>query len=375
MKATLQTVFQRYGPAYLERYGNTMPDIHRHALRAIMACRTGHYGAVLYRCQACGEHHRLGRSCGNRHCPTCQHQKTQEWLDKQLQKRLPGPHFMITFTVPEALRRFVRSHQRLAYNALFAASAHTIKVFAKDPRHVGGEAGFWGILHTWGRQLHYHPHIHYVVPGGALSQDGTRWIRARPMFFAPVKAMSRVFRGHFREKMAKDKMLDAIPDSVWTTDWNVNCQAVGESENTIRYLAGYVFKTAISNRRFLGIENDHVVFWYKRPRSDRKRIMRLEPFEFIRRFLQHVLPKGFQRLRHYGFCSSASNMDHETLCILVQLAYAFNLHETNSTPDKFQCPKPICPLCGGTMTPCKIMPPSPKQMRPETNDPQKPPGG
>ena len=176
---TIQDIMRAFVPEYLERFPN-LPLAHRKALNAIQNCRTGHYGHSLYQCQSCGGKHHVNHSCGNRHCPQCQHHKTQQWLHHQLEKQLPGPHFLITFTVPETLRPFIRSHQRIAYPTMFKASSTAIKRLAKEARFIATDLpGFTGVLHTWGRQLQYHPHIHTIVPGGGLSKDRTEWRPSR----------------------------------------------------------------------------------------------------------------------------------------------------------------------------------------------------
>ena len=177
---TVADVMRRYGQQYLERFEATMPKEHKKVLRALCACRTGELGTVLYACQSCGTVHVVGRSCGNRHCPTCQHEKTQAWLEKQTDRLLPCPSFLVTFTLPAELREFARRHQRVAYSALFEASSGALRALAADPKFIGSDRlGFFGVLHTWGRTLEYHPHVHYVIPGGAIDKDASRWLPTR----------------------------------------------------------------------------------------------------------------------------------------------------------------------------------------------------
>jgi hypothetical protein len=220
-----------------------MPFEHRKVIDAMINCRTEHCGIMIYQCEKCAERHIVYQSCGNRHCPNCQHHKTHQWLANQMQRQLPGHHFMITFTVPQQLRRFIRAHQRICYSALFKASSETMKKLAQDGKYIGADLpGFLGVLHTWGRQMAYHPHIHYVVPGGALSRKDGTWHPSRLDFFLPVKAMSKVFKGKFREEMSKNHLDSGIPDEVWNQDWVVNSQAVGAAAHSVKYLAPYVFK-------------------------------------------------------------------------------------------------------------------------------------
>ncbi|HEX2201355.1 MAG TPA: transposase [Gammaproteobacteria bacterium] len=286
----INDIFRIYGPKYLDRYGESMPVEHKKVIDALCQCRTETNGSIIYHCEQCSQFHSVPRSCGNRHCPGCQHHKAR--------RQLPGHHFMLTFTVRDQLRPFIRSYQRLAYAALFETSADAIKTLAKDPTYLSGDTpGFFGVLHTWGRQLQYHPHIHYLVPGGALSSQDGQWHPSSPGFFLPVKALSKIFRAKFQDQIEQAGLLGKVPPEIWTVDWNVNCQAVGTAEATLNYLAPYIFKVAISESRIIKVEGDQVFFRYKKPHSERWRIMALPVMEFMRRFLQHVLPTGFMKVR------------------------------------------------------------------------------
>jgi Putative transposase/Transposase zinc-binding domain len=341
----INEIFRTYAPEYLRRFGATMPAEHRKVIDAMLACRTEVYGSVAYHCETCNRLHLVHRGCGNRHCPGCQNHKSRQWLQKQLRRQLPGHHFMLTFTVPQQLRPFLRSHQRLGYAALFAASSEAIKGLALDPRFTGGDTpGFFGVLHTWGRQLQYHPHIHYVVPGGMLASESGRWHPAAVNFFLPVQALSKIVRAKFRDRMAKAGLLADIPTVVWRTDWNVNSQAVGSAEASIKYLTPYVFRVAISNSRIVKVEDGKVYLHYKKTGSNRRRTLELEAAEFIRRFLQHVLPTGFMKVRYYGFLSPASRIPLEEVRARIELAFGFEL----VTPEREPEPPPqiLCRHCG-----------------------------
>ncbi len=358
----LGELFRTFGPEYLATHGDGMPAAHRKALQALRACRTDACGVTGYTCSQCGEPHWTFRSCGNRHCPQCQHHKSRMWLEQRLQRALPGHHFLLTFIVPEALRPFMRSHQRAGYTALFVASSQAIKKLARDERYLGGDLpGFFGVLHTWGRQLTYQPHIHYVVPGGALStRDGT-WHPSRVDFYLPVRALSQIYRAKFRDAMRGLGLFDAIPQEVWTIDWNVNCQAVGASEASLKYLAPYVFRVAISESRILTVKDRTVWFHYRKPGSRRLRTLALDVLEFIRRFLQHVLPAGFMKVRYYGCMHPNAAISQERLSALIEMAYGFAIAPT---PDVDPQPPPplVCPHCGGllvyrwTLRPCPRSP-------------------
>ena len=350
----LPDLFRIHGPAYLERFGSTMPKAHQKVIAAITGCRTEAAGSTLYACDTCGQEHVVYRSCGNRHCPCCQQGKGRTWLERHRARHLPGEHFMLTFTVPEPLRAFLRRHQKLGYGALFAASSGAIKTLAADPKHIGGDlAGFFGVLHTWGRTLQYHPHIHYVVPGGALSRADGRWHPSRPGFYLPVRALSPIFRAKFRDAIDKHGLLGDVPGEVWSMEWNVNCQAAGDGRGPLAYLAHYVFKVAISESRILHVDEHHVHFRYHQPHSHRARTMTLPVMEFMRRFLQHVLPRGFMKVRYYGFLSPSSAVPLEDIRARIELAHGFDMPAAEPTPE------PVTPLrcrhCGGVLHFCRFV--------------------
>ncbi len=345
-------IFREYGPEYLEKYPY-MPLQHKKVLHAIIQCRSGRYGAAFYRCESCGKRHRVHRSCGNRHCPQCQYHKSQGWLENQLNKALPVQYSMLTFTVPEKIRLFIRSNQTAAYSALFKASSAAIKKIVKDPRFIGTNlAGFTGVLHTWGRRLPYHPHIHYVMPAGGLSDDRKEWIVARNSFYLPVRALSRIYRAKFEAEMEKLGLLSAIDPSVWEKEWIVNIQAVGNPEASLKYLAPYIFRVAISDNRILGVENRMVTFSYRKSGSRRLRKTSLEVLSFISHFLQHVLPAGFAKVRHYGFMNA--NCDTPLHKIMYMVIACFRLISlvlsdiVNEPPPRFDH-QPFCTDCGGQL--------------------------
>lgn len=355
---TVADVLRRYGGEYLEQFGPQMPAEHRQVLWALRSCRTGELGTVHYACVSCGHTHVMGRSCGNRHCPTCQQDKTKNWLDKQTARLLPCPYFLLTFTLPASLRAFARRHQRVVYAALFEASSRALKLLAADPKYVGTNApGFFGVLHTWGRTLEYHPHVHYVVPGGGLNDDGSLWLPSRADFFVPVKALSKIFRAKFRDCLQRAGLLSQIDPQVWRKDWVVHSQAVGDGRASLTYLAPYVFRVAISDRRIVSCDGGRVTFSYRQSGSRRWRKMTLEAMEFIRRFLQHVLPRGFQKVRHYGFLSSHSSPSVETVRWLVALhngeIFALLAHSAKATPPQRV---PRCPACGGPLRLLAVIP-------------------
>nr|MBN1230188.1 IS91 family transposase [Anaerolineae bacterium] len=299
---TLADIVRQYGPAYEEKYGDRMLPSHRRVLRDIVLCRTAALGGHMYYCADCEATHYQYHSCQNRHCPQCQHQGEQ-WLARQRDLLLPVPYFMVTFTLPAALHEVARQHQNVIYNSLFRASAEALQQLAQDPRYVGGQIGMVGVLHTWGRNLSYHPHVHYLVPGGGWSKSDRQWLPARRNFFVPVKALSVLFRAKFRDALRQTDLFTQIPAAVWQQDWVVHCKPVGKGVGALKYLAPYIFRVAISNRRILKATNGHVTFRYRESDTGCWRTCTLTADEFLRRFLQHVLPKGFVKVRYYGLFS------------------------------------------------------------------------
>jgi len=319
---SIQQLFRTHGPAYLDRFGERMPANHRKVIHAIQNCGTGLYGQHLFSCGDCGELHSADGSCGNRHCPTCQTGKSDEWLRKMEEKVLPVNYFMVTFTVPSELRDLIRSNQKVAYPALFKAAADAMKKLAKDDRFVGCHtAGFTGILHTWSRTLEYHPHVHFIVPGGGLSKDGTEWKPSGTEFFVHAAPLSVIYRAKFIGLLKKEGL--EVPPCVWDPDWVVDCRAVGNGKKALKYLAQYVFRVAIAPSRILKVADGKVLFKYKPSSSKSWKKMSLEIFEFMRRYLQHILPHGFMKVRHYGFMASNAKVPltriRELICALYEI--------------------------------------------------------
>ena len=254
----------------------------------------------------------------------------------------------MTFTVPETLRPFIRSHQRLAYQAMFHASSLALNRLATDERFIGTDLpGFTGVLHTWGRQLQYHPHIHYIIPGGGLSKDRSAWLPSRANFFVPVKALSPIYRALFKEAMHQAGLLGQIDPQAWTIPWNVHSQANHHGRSAFTYLAPYVFKVAISNRRIVSLTDRTVTFTYRKVGSARPRTAHLDVMEFLRRFLQHVLPDGFQKVRHFGLLHASCAVPLATVRLLMG-----QVHPSEGRPPPRTPPPPRtarCPTCGASM--------------------------
>jgi hypothetical protein len=299
----LAEVFRTFGPAYLERFGERMPPSHRRALSDLVACRTEVMGGHLAQCDHCGHQHYSYHSCCNRNCPKCRSNDTSVWLEKRRSELLPTSYFHLVFTLPEALREPVRRNQKILLGILMSAAAHALQTLAVDPRYVGGEMAVLAVLHTWTRSLIYHPHVHCLVPGGGLAKDGT-WHPARKKYLLPVTALSTIFRARFMALARKELPEEAFPETLWDKPWVVYCKpALQGSEKLLDYLGRYIHRVAITNRRIKTVRNGQVTFEFKDAQARRWKVMTLPAEEFLRRFLQHVLPKGFHKVRYYGLLS------------------------------------------------------------------------
>ncbi len=320
--SAIQKIFQMYGPQYLALYGEKMPAIHKKVIRNITECRNGSFGTLIYRCHDCHTTHPIACCCGNRHCPSCQHDKMDQWLHKQMEKLLPAHYFLLTVTLPQGLRKIARSHQKITYAAMFSCAHEALKKLAKDNRFIGStRIGYLAVLHTWGNMLQYHPHLHIVIPGGALSEQKDQWLPSRQDLFVHTKPLAIIFKAKFRDAMKKARLFDEIDPCVWKQQWVVDSQAVGKGQHSLRYLSRYVFRVAISNNRIKSIENHVIKFQYKDRRKKSWKTMALDAMEFIRRFLQHVLPKGFMKIRHYGFLNPNSSLSIEKIRELISLIH------------------------------------------------------
>ncbi|HHE48151.1 MAG TPA: IS91 family transposase [Candidatus Acetothermia bacterium] len=315
-------VIRSYGQAYRKRY-RPSPAQSR-VMRAITQCRTGTLGGHVQACDHCGERQISYNSCRNRHCPKCQGSQTAQWLEAQQPHLLPVPYFHVVFTLPQLLAPLALRNPRVVYGLLFQAASRTLLEVAANPRHLGATIGFLAVLHTWGQNLHHHPHLHCVVPAGGLAPDGSRWVSSSPHFFLPVRVLSRLFRGKFLallreafddgrlrfhgaiEPLANRSAFLGLVSKARRTEWVVYAKRpFGGPATVLKYLARYTHRVAISNHRLQAIEDGRVSFKYKDyARGRRLRTLSLEATEFIRRFLLHALPKGFVRIRRYGLMAN-----------------------------------------------------------------------
>jgi ribosomal protein L37AE/L43A len=339
-------IFRLHGPAYRAKFGPHLLPSHRRAMQDIEQCRTAVLGGQLYFCNQCQQQRYSYHSCKNRHCPKCGNEQATTWLQAQQHLLLPTHHFLVTFTLPAQLRNLARRNQRTIYNLLFRAASQALLQLAQDPRFCGGLIGMVGVLHTWTRALLYHPHVHFIVTGGGWSQD-RRWLAARKDFLVPVKALSPIFRAKFRELLRQNDLFQQVQAPVWRQDWVVHSQPIGTGQAACKYLAPYIFRVAISNHRIIKLENSHVTFKYKDSATKQIRFATVSATEFIRRFLQHVLPERFVKVRYYGLLSPAYRQ------LLAQARQLLSAAAAEPKPEALKTTASSallsCPHCGGPL--------------------------
>src|SRR5438132_4655356 len=358
------------GDRFLDRYRSSLGFQQLKAFRAILRCRTAALGGHRDGCSRCGYQTISYNSCRNRHCPKCQAQARERWLAARERELLNNSYFHVVFTVPHELNVLALENPRLFYDLLFAASAQTLLEIASDPKHLGAEIGVIAILHTWGQNLLLHPHIHCVIPAGGLSLDHRRWVRPRYPFFLPVKVLSRVFRGKFlaglKQLYRRNKLQCAGPAAALADhkqfakllrclhrhDWVVYAKlAFGGAMQVLRYLGRYTHRVAISNHRLLAFDKERVTFrWKDYAHGGKQGQMTLAATEFLRRFFLHVLPKGFVRIRHFGFL--ANHFRASRLALGQQLlASSSSTQQETTTPDVHSESSSLwhCPRCGASM--------------------------
>lgn len=293
-------IFRQFGDSYLAKYGDSMLPSHKRVIQDIIECRTEAMGGHLYQCDTCHQPTYSYHSCKNRNCPKCHTAQTQKWLEQRTEEMLPVPYFHITITIPESLRTMFRSNQKDLYNIFMKASAEAILELARDPQHIGGLVGILMVLHTWSQQLWYHPHLHCLVPGGGVTANGD-WQPAKNDFIFPMKVLSKLVRGKVLSTIKKERPDINLPESAWQQNWVTQCTPWGEGEKAVLdYLARYVFRIAISNARIVTMDENTVTFKYKNRKQKRWKTCQVSGEEFMRRFLQHVLPQGFHKVRYYG---------------------------------------------------------------------------
>ena len=367
----LADIFRVHGPAWRRANAGHVSLAQLKVMSAIEACRTEALGGHVAGCVGCGHQHIAYNSCKNRHCPKCQGPAARDWMAARAEDLLPVEYFHVVFTLPAKIAQIAYWNKKAVYDLLFRASAETVLTLATDPRRLGARLGMTAVLHTWGSALTHHPHIHMIIPGGGLSPDGTRWVACRPGFFLHVRVLSRLFRRLFLEGLmdlhrAGDLaffgdlagLADLASFAAWLapfrkSEWVVYANPpFGGPEAVLAYLSRYTHRVAISNNRLVSADAETVAFrWkdYRIKHGDRQKVMRLATDEFIRRFLIHVLPAGFHRIRHYGLLASAARKASiAKIRTLLGAAQPDPAHETAAEPTPLILREP-CPCCGAPM--------------------------
>jgi hypothetical protein len=363
-------IIRAAGRSFIDQQRFRLNRLHCKVLRAIERCRTAALGGHRDRCTRCGYTAAISyNSCRNRHCPKCQTNARDKWLAAREKELLPVPYVHVVFTLPRPLARLAFHNKRILYGLLFRTSAASLIEIAADSKHLGAEIGFLSVLHTWGQNLVHHPHVHCVIPAGGLSPDHRAWVRPRHRFFLPVKALSRVFRGKFvaalkrayrnnelclpgaLKPLSQEKAFRAFVRSLFRHDWVVYAKPpFGGPQYVLNYLARYTHRVAISNHRLVAFADGKVTFrWKDYAHSSKQRLMTLTAEEFLRRFLQHVLPPGFVRIRFFGFLSPRKRGALLPLC--QQLLQTDPASCSRPSAPSQSCPPAawLCPLCGGPM--------------------------
>ena len=336
-------VLEAHWPKYVASAPGPIAHRHWRAVEAVLSCRTPRRGGQRYHCAKCGRVHYLYHSCNHRNCPTCGQRDQQVWAARQQVRLLPVPYFLITFTLPDPLRRLMLKYQEELYPIFFKTVSGALRDLCADPRHLGGDPGFSAVLHTWTRRALYHPHIHVLIPAVALTSNGCSLVHARynEDYFLPERALGARARKLFAE-LLKDlhpKLAAQVDLSPSSRNWNVQCQYAGRGRHALRYLAAYVKKSAFSDSRLLGYdEQGRIRFLYRDSSDNRQKIELLDPLELIRRWLLHALPAGLKRIRHYGWLSPAAHKAFRRLRFMLGLGPTPRPILPDKTP-------PCCPFC------------------------------
>jgi len=339
----LAEILAAHWPAYRAQFGRLIPEEQRAAVRAILRCRTPALGGQLYRC-ACGKEHYAYHSCNHRACPRCGRDDAAAWLAQQRARLLPVPYFLVTLTVPAELREAIRAAPRQWYGALLREGAGALGDLAAQPKHLGAELGITALLQTWTRDLRYHPHVHLLVPGGGLTTNQLRWARVKdPQFFLPQVKLAARFKGRLQAWLQAEQpeLLAHVPAKVWWLKWVADIQPVGSGAAALKYLAAYLCRPPLHESQIERWDEHHVTFRYRENGGTPKHCT-VSGSEFVRRFLQHVLPRGFQRVRHYGWLAAAAKARRERIGALLDW-------RAPALVPPAPVPPPKCPGCGATM--------------------------
>jgi hypothetical protein len=342
----LADIVATHGDEYLDNFGANMLPSHRRALADIVSCRTEVMGGHVAECDSCGYNHYSYHSCKNRSCPKCHGSEIRIWLENREIELLPVRYFHLVFTLPQELRDPVRRNQKKLYAILMRAAVGALTKIGLDPKFVGGKLGILAVLHTWTRALEHHPHVHMLVPAGGLDQDGI-WRESRKKFLVPVKALSKLFRERFMRLARKALPQESFPKEVWDKEWVVFSRPTfNRAKKVLRYLGRYVHRIAITNNRLISLENGIATFRYQNSGTHQWKTMSLPAKEFLRRYLQHVLPQGFHKVRYYGFLSPANRVTLRRLQLLLAQRIKQRQRDKEESVPSHSGFENRCPCCG-----------------------------
>jgi hypothetical protein len=330
----LNAVIQQYLPAYKHKYAGRLLPGHQQAIAAIGRCRTEDSGQMLLDCHECRHQFKAPHSCGHRSCPQCQNHDTSRWLDRQRKKLLPVEYFMVTFTLPYELRALAWRNQSAVYKALFGCALSRLKDFGRNDQTLGGQLGMTAVLHTHSRRLDYHPHVHVIVPGGAIDSAGRQWKKAKGKYLFNAFALATVFRARMLEALSKEGL--RLPGKI-PQKWVVDCRHVGQGAPALEYLSRYLYRGVMSEKNIINNQNGKVTFRYVESSSGKTRTRQLKGEDFVWLVLQHVLPKGFRRVRGYGFLHGNAKARLALLQLILQVLI--------KGPKPRKRPSFICPKC------------------------------
>ncbi len=361
-------VFRQFGPSYLDAHDDRMLPSHRRAIWDITACRTQAMGGHVYQCNDCGEHFHVYHGCRNRACPACHTHQIEQWFEARTAELLPCPYYHVTVTVPAQLRDMMRANQTDGYGLLMKAAAESVKALCRDKRYMGATPAILAVLHTWTAQMDYHPHVHMLVSGGGIEDDGITWREAKHPFLVPVRALSKLMRGKFHALLKKRHpgLEVQVPEQAWRTGWVAWCRHWGRGKTAVlQYLGRYVHRIAITNQRIVAMDKRTVAFRYKNRKSNSWHICTIPGHEFMRCFLQHVLPKGLHKVRYYGLWHCAKRAWQQKARLALGGAHSA---DTQEDPSNMQASLlldqqggehgdadmastgPTCPHCGSCAT-------------------------
>lgn len=347
----LASIFRLYGAEYRKKYKDQILPSHMKAIKAIQKCRTPELGGQVYACENGDFLDYSYHSCNNRNCPKCGGDKIQTWVKKQFDLLLPVPYFFATFTLPHELNNIIEYNQRFFYNLFFKTSSQALKDLACDKRFIGGEIGFFGIIQTWARNLIYHSHIHYILPGVALSFDHKKWIKIKnKKFLIHEKPLSRRFKYLFKKAIENTPFSSHIPDSVWKKDWVVHVEAAGYGKEVIKYIAPYLYRIALSNKNIIKLKDHEVTFQYKDNKGKQTHTCSLDVLKFINRYLKHVLPYGFMKVRYFGIMGANTKDKYFLLKYLLVQSLSSKLKDWFLSI-RLEIKEKVrsCPKCGGKL--------------------------